>query len=370
MNPTELDRAGDLFADLTDLDADQRSLALAGEAEPVRREVERLLAEHDRSGGLLDRPLYRAAGEEEWWTGRVLKDRYRIERYLARGGAGAVYLARDQQLAGRLVVVKFLHAWARQYAWMKSLFRQEMEALARIDHRGVVGILDAGETNDGLPFLVIEFIDGVTLRCEIAKGPLELARISRLIAEIGRAVAAAHAQGILHRDLKPENIMIERPGTPEETVRLIDFGIARMDDPGLELVTRTTQFAGTTPYMAPEQLAGKATQASDTYSLGVTAYEMVTGRRPFTAASPVQLYEQQRAGLRDDPRRSRSGLPDLAARAILKQLSFRPEDRSVSVLLASEEIAAGLVGPLRESWSRRRVAAVLLGAAAGVGGIG
>jgi len=87
----------------------------------------------------------------------------------------AVYLARDLQLAGRTVVVKFLHAWARQHAWLEKRFRQEMDALARIDHQAVVGVLDIGETADGLPYLVIEYIDGITLRVAIQQGPLALA---------------------------------------------------------------------------------------------------------------------------------------------------------------------------------------------------
>jgi hypothetical protein len=155
--------------------------------------------------------------------------------------------------------------------------------------------------------------------------------------------------------------MLEHPGTPEETVRLIDFGIARVDHGDLETVTRITQFAGTTPYMSPEQLAGKPQPASDIYAMGVIAFEMLAGRRPYLAGSPVDLYEQQRAGVKADPRLDRPEIPQPAVRAILKQLSFRPEDRSASALEAGEQIAAALVGPAREAWSRRRAAGVLLG---------
>jgi serine/threonine-protein kinase len=282
----------------------------------------------------------------------------------------SVYLARDQQVADRRVIVKFLHAWARQYAWLKSKFRQETEALARIDHHSVVGVLDAGETSDGLPFLVIEYIDGATLRSEMQRGAMDLSRAAGIIGETGRAVAAAHAKGVLHRDLKPENVMLEEPGTPQERVRLIDFGIARLEGPETGMATQVTQFAGTTAYMAPEQLRGKPTQSSDIYAIGVIAYEMLAGVRPFAAATPVELYEQQRGGAKSDPLRQRQEIPERAVRLILKQLSFRAEDRSASAREAGEGIAAALLGLAGGRWSRRRAAAVTIGGAAALAGGG
>ncbi len=173
MNPTQWNRVSDLFASAMELDAAERSRLLERDEESVRRKVERLLREDQRTG-LLDRAIISDGGdaEQDHWSGTILNGRYRIERFLARGGAGAVYLARDEQIAGRAVVVKFLQSHARQDSWLKNKFREEMEALARIDHHGVVGILDAGET----------------------------------------------------ADLKPENIMLEYAGTARETVRLIDFG--------------------------------------------------------------------------------------------------------------------------------------------------
>jgi tRNA A-37 threonylcarbamoyl transferase component Bud32 len=366
MSPTEWNRVSDLFASAADLDTAQRSRLLEREDEPVRSEVERLLKEH-QSSGLLDRPVITGAeaseAEEKHWCGKILNARYRIARFLARGGAGAVYVAYDEQLAGRAVVVKFLQSSARQDQWLKSNFRKEMEALARIDHHGVVGILDAGETADGLPFLVIEYIDGATLRSEIQKGLMEGTRVAQLIRQIGRAVSAAHDKGVLHRDLKPENIMLEHAGTPSETVRLIDFGIASVDRPDQETLTHTTRFAGTTPYMAPEQLAGRPRRSSDIYAMGVLAYEMLTGRRPFVAGSPVELYEQQRAGVKSELRRMRPEIPAPAMRTILRQLSFKPEDRSGSALEAGEQIAAALEGKLRDEPSRRLVAGALVGGA-------
>jgi serine/threonine-protein kinase len=368
MTPAEWNRVLEVFGEASELPHSERSdyvnsQCAAGGA--LRGAVGRLLAGHESANGPLDRPLFAPAPEscEDVWAGRTLNSRYRIERFLARGGMSTVYLARDQQLAGKPVIVKFLHAWARQYAWLKARFRQEMVALARIDHPAVVGVLDTGETSDGLPFLVIEYIDGVTLRDEMTRGPLALDRIAAIIREAGRAVYAAHSKSVLHRDLKPENIMLERPGTAEEHARLIDFGIARLEGPADAQATQMTQFAGTTPYMAPEQLRGKPCPGSDIYAMAVVAYEMLAGERPFAAASPVEMYGQQRAKARLGPL-IRRGVPEAAARLIVKQLSFRVEDRSPSAAQAGEQIADALLRPDRYVWLRRRAMVGLAGGAA------
>jgi serine/threonine protein kinase len=365
MTPAGWHRIVSVFGEAIELPSAQQSAFLeveCGSDAELRSAVERLLAEHERGAGLLDRPLFCPVAEpDDVWAGRILNGRYRIQRFLARGGMSTVYLARDQQLAGRAVVVKFLHAWARQYGSLKTRFQHEMEALARIDHHAVVGVLDSGETADGLPFLVIEHIDGVTLRTEMACGPMALDRIARIIQETGRAVGAAHAKGVLHRDLKPENIMLERVGTPEERVRLIDFGIARVEESTASAATQITQFAGTTHYMAPKQLRGRPCPASDLYSLAIVAWEMLADERPFSAASPVDMYEQQRAGAKVTAL-ARRGVPETAARLIVKQLSFRVEDRGTSAAEAAAQIADALLHPDDRVWLRRHA---LLGLAGG-----
>ena len=372
MTPAERSRAQSLFGQILDLPAEERSHFLArhcGADDTVRQAVGQLLVEHERRSGLLDRPLLSAPPQpqEDVWTGRLLNSRYRIEQFIAHGGMSTVYLARDEQLASRRVIVKFLPTWAPQYAWLKNRFRQEMEALARIDHYAVVGVLDTGETAEGLPFLVIEYIDGVTLRSEMS-GPMPVERVARVIRQMARAVAAAHSSGVLHRDLKPENVMLELPGTPEERVRLIDFGIARFEETDAVTATRTTQFAGTTPYMAPEQMRGKPCAASDTYALAVVAYELLAGQRPFAGSSPIEIYEQQRSGASLKPLLHR-GVSEPAARLIARQLAFKTENRSASALEAGELIADALLDSRRLLWSRRHtIAAMGTGALAAVSG--
>ena len=156
--------------------------------------------------------------------GLLLKERYRIVKELGSGGFATVYLAQDEQLVSKPVVVKVLHRLTAD-AWLLRKFQQEKEALVRIDHPGVVAVLDAGETPQNAPFLVMQFVDGVTLRRMIHEGGMEFGRAAAIIGQIGSALQAAHDKGICHRDLKPENIMVQS-GEPEDHVKLIDFGIA------------------------------------------------------------------------------------------------------------------------------------------------
>src|SRR5438105_5333556 len=163
-------------------------------------------------------------------SGSVIKDRYRIIEPLGRGGFGTVYLAEDQQLLSKRVVVKVLSSRSESNSWSRKKFRSEMEALSRIDHPGIVTLLDAGETSDGLPFLVMQFLEGGSLRSRITHQGLDLHRASHLIRQIGRGLAAAHQKGVFHRDLKPENLMIRMGADGLETVKIIDFVIATVRD--------------------------------------------------------------------------------------------------------------------------------------------
>lgn len=378
MTPKERDQVQFLFGEAIGLVPAQRAPFLdqrCGTDKSVREAVDVLLVEHERRGGVLDQPLFSGClappEPEDAWIGRVVNARYRIERFLARGGMSAVYEARDEKLSGRRVVVKFLHAWTPQLTGLKSKFRQEMAALAVIAHPAVVGVLDTGESDDGLPFLVMEYIDGVTLRSEMGSGPLPAGRVAGLIRQIAQAVGAAHSHGVLHRDLKPENVMLERAGTPEERVRLIDFGIARLNDEEAGgRASKTTQFAGTTAYMAPEQLRGKPVPASDIYAMSVMAYEMLAGERPFSGSGAIEIYEQQRRGASLRPL-LRQGVLEPAARLIAKQLSFRPSDRASSAIEAGETIAEALLHPGNRILPRRRALVALSfgGMAAAAGGL-
>ncbi|MGH9759585.1 MAG: serine/threonine protein kinase, partial [Blastocatellia bacterium] len=279
----------------------------------------------------------RARGEERYSgaaksvvIGCLVGDRYLIERELGVGGFSAAYLARDKPaLMSRPVVVKVLLEESLRNEWVVQKFLQEIESLTRIDDPGVVGIFDAGALPNGSPYLVMQYIDGESLRARIRPGGIDLELTANITHQIGRALAAAHDKDIIHRDLKPENIMLKRLTSGEEQVKIIDFGIAKVKNSLIAPSTVTgTQVAGTIGYISPEQLsARKATQASDVYSLGVVVYELLTGMKPFNPETPFQLLEMQRAGVRVRPKDLRPALSELAQEAILKALAFEVRDR-------------------------------------------
>jgi serine/threonine protein kinase len=279
--------------------------------------------------------------------GAVLKDRYEIDRELGRGGMSVVYLARDRQLLSKLVVVKVLQEEMSADAWGRKKFLQEMEALARIDHPGVVGALDTGETPDGKRFLVMQYVEGVTLRKALQPAGMSFPRVTALIRQIAGALAAAHDKGVWHRDLKPENIMLQTLGDGEEHVKLIDFGIAGITDSAFG-GEKTRNAVGTLTYMAPEQSQGKGTAASDIYALGVVTYEMVTGQIPFAADSILHVVSAKYANVKP-PRELRADLPDAAAQSILKAMSFAAEDRHARVRDFSEELTQALTAAPAEA---------------------
>ncbi|HEX6188257.1 MAG TPA: serine/threonine-protein kinase [Pyrinomonadaceae bacterium] len=282
------------------------------------------------AGGALDGglPAETSLFPTESLLGLTIDNRYFVEKELGRGGVGAVYLARDRKLHDKAVVIKVLLEKSLQNSWVVQKFQQEKEALARVDHPGVVGILDNGELPDGKPYLVMQYIDGSTLRSQIRPEGMPLEHAAELIKQIGRALAAAHDKGIFHRDLKPENIMLQRYGAGEEQVKIIDFGIAKLKDSLVAESTLTGATAGTVSYMSPEQLSGRPVSAAmDIYAMGVIAYELVTGRKPFNPETGFELLEMQRAGVRVKPSDLRPSLSSEADEIILRALSFDPQQR-------------------------------------------
>lgn len=291
--------------------------------------------------------------------GVTLDGRYAIETELGRGGIGVVYLARDRKLMDKRVVVKVLLEQSVRHEWVVRKFTHEREALSRVDHPGIVGILDAGETPGGAPYIVTQCVDGLTLRAVICPEGIDIERAAALIEGIAHALEAVHDCGIMHRDLKPENIMIQALTGGREQVRIIDFGIAKIRDSRLAPSTVGPATAGTIAYMAPEQLRGeKVTPAADIYSLGVIAYEMVTGRRPFNPETVFQLLEMQREGVRVRPSDLRPALPRRADRVILRALAFDPQGRYQSALEFGDELSRALgAGPeVRELSAEQRPA--------------
>lgn len=303
--------------------------------------------------------------KEDRLLGSILNGRYLIEREIARGGVGVVYLARDKQLHSKPVVVKVLLEESNRDAWFQRKFRQEIEALARIDHPGVVGLLDAQEMPDGRIYIVMQYVQGVNLRSLIKPRGIDLARTANIMGQVCHALNSAHEKGVLHRDLKPENIMIQAPSTKEEYVKLIDFGIATVKDSQVSVDKLKTRVIGSFAYMAPEQFLGTPSAESDIYALGVIAYEMITGERPFKANTSVETYEMQRAGVKVQPRELRPDLTPKGQEVVLRALSFEAKARYDRAIDFGDELTEALTSrhaasqpsrPRRASSSGQRTA--------------
>ena len=276
--------------------------------------------------------------------GTLIDGRYLIKQKLGHGGFGVVYLALDQKMVSRPVVVKVVLEQSEGDEYSVKKFKQEIEALARVDHPSIVGIFDAGEMPDGKPYLVMQYVEGCSLRAAIRPEGMEFARAANIIRQIGRALSAAHRKEIYHRDLKPENVMLRATSDGDEQVKVIDFGVAKVRNSATSLSTGRERAVGTIAYMSPEQLSVcKLTPASDVYSFGVMAYEMLTGRRPTNPESMFQLLEMQRAGVRVKPMDLRPGLPQAAQDSILKALSFEPEARQQKAREFGDELSWALV---------------------------
>ncbi len=253
---------------------------------------------------------------------RVLSDRYRIIRHLARGGMADVYEAEDT-LLGRSVAVKLLHAnFASDDAFV-ARFRREAQAAANLSHPNIVAIYDWGQ-DEGTYFMVMELIRGRTLR-EIVKseGALLPRRSAEIAAEAAAALTIAHQHGVYHRDIKPGNIMI----TDDGTVKVTDFGIARALDDSEEL-TRTGAVIGTATYFSPEQAQGlPADERSDVYSLGIVLYEMLAGKPPFTGESPVAVAYQHVSEQAPAPDSVNPDVPREIAAISEHAIRKKPDDR-------------------------------------------
>jgi serine/threonine protein kinase len=357
MTQERMERVRQLFAGALELPSSERSGFLVrncGSDQELIAQVESLLSKSNTTTSILGLRLRRsrpsstgnpfdvncAGPRDQSILGARLKERYLLQRELGRGGFGVVYLATDEQLLSRPVVVKIMLN-ARPDSWERRKFRNEIEALARVNHPGVVSVLDLGETEDGRPFLAMEYVEGTPLRALIRPEGMDLERVADLIRQIGGALEATHKNGVWHRDLKPENIMVQTLEDGDQRIKLIDFGIASVKGPDT-FVDSTTRIVGTFRYMAPEQLRGKPSAASDVYGLAVIAYEMVTGRTPFNAETPLELYAMKMEGVQIGPKSLRPSLPDQAESSILKALQPAEGNRHPTIRVFVQEMLYGL----------------------------
>jgi len=232
-------------------------------------------------------------------TPRLLSNRYELGETLGYGGMSEVHRGKDVRL-GRDVAIKVLRADLARDPQFQERFRREAQNAAALNHPAIVAVYDTGETRTDygpLPYIVMEYVDGRTLR-DIVKGegPLPPKRAMEIMADVCAALDFSHRHGIVHRDVKPANVMITKTGA----VKVMDFGIARALSDGQAAVTQTAAVIGTAQYLSPEQARGESVDArSDVYAAGCVLFELLTGEPPFTGDSPVAVAYQH---VREDPK--------------------------------------------------------------------
>ena len=275
---------------------------------------------------------------------RQLSNRYELGDTLGYGGMSEVHHGHDVRL-GREVAVKVLRADLARDPQFQERFRREAQNAAALNHPAIVAVYDTGETQSEygpLPYIVMEFVEGRTLR-DIVKteGPMSAKRAMEVMADVCAALDFSHRHGIVHRDVKPANVMITRNGA----VKVMDFGIARAVHDGQSAMTQTAAVIGTAQYLSPEQARGEAVDArSDVYAAGCVLYELITGEPPFTGDSPVAVAYQH---VREDPEppsaRNSSVTSELDA-VVLKALAKGPANRYQSSAEMRSDLVRALSG--------------------------
>src|SRR5687768_12286288 len=294
MTPERWQKVEEIFQAAVDLLPEERAHYIAqvcAHDTTLKHDVESLLSQHDSAGELLDQPFYgntelnvfeSFVEEEDPMLGRRL-GAYRIEREIGRGGMGAVYEASraDNEFNKRAAIKLVKRGMDTDFILRR--FRKERQILAALDHPHIAGLMDGGTTDDGLPYFVMEYIEGQPLYNYCDAHQLSIAERLKLFRAICDAIHYAHQKQVVHRDIKPSNVLVTSEGVP----KLLDFGIAKLLNPDLagditHDPTATAMRLMTPEYASPEQVQGApTTPTTDVYSLGVLLYELLTGHRPY-----------------------------------------------------------------------------------------
>src|SRR5437773_6816832 len=296
MRPARLQTIEEIFHAALDQEPDRVGAFLDAACEGddvLRRNVEALLASHQRAGAFIEAPVGGIAtriienGQADLLVGQTI-GHYKISERIGAGGMGDVYLATDVT-AGRKAALKLLPARFTGDAQRLKRFQQEAHAVVGLNHPNILTVYEIGEDHS-IRYIASELIEGETLRQRLMRGRMELSEAVDIAIQVASAVAAAHEAGIVHRDIKPENIMLR----PDGYVKVLDFGIAKLaeqevpvtiptDEALLLVETNLGAVLGTVRYMSPEQACGgHVDQSTDIWSLGVVLYEMLIGHAPFT----------------------------------------------------------------------------------------
>jgi serine/threonine-protein kinase len=281
-------------------------------------------------------------GAQATLIGRIIEGKYRLDVKIGFGGMGSVYRA-YRLLIGDEVAIKILHAQHSTEPQATERFRREAQAAARLKHPNAVSVYDFGVTSDGLLYLVMELVEGNSLRHIIRhQGPLTPSAVSEVISQACAALQVAHQQHIVHRDLKPDNIIVNVTITGLR-VKVLDFGIAKLRDIAASNLTQTGSVMGTPHYMSPEQCLGEEIDSrSDLYSLGIVMYEMLAGVVPFNSPTSTAVVVQH---VNKEPPSLRSinlSITPAVEAVVLHALAKRREDRPQTADALSRELIAAV----------------------------
>ena len=345
-------RVRELFHSALELDVADRAAFLdreCAEQPALRAEVASLLAAHDGAGAFIESPAYQVAPELLAEPSFSLAGKsigpYLVRHEIGRGGMGVVYLADDTRLSRR-IALKAIAPGFQSDSGRRERLRQEARAAAALSHPGIATVYAIEEIDDEL-YLACEYVAGPTLRAVIDSGPMPADLVIDLAAQLAHALAAAHAQGVVHRDLKPENIVRTASGT----IKVLDFGVARIENVGASLdgsrLTAAGIAIGTPGYMSPEQVRHEDVDfRTDLFAFGVVLYEMATGRHPFEAktatASIARILEAEPPPLHVVGDGASAGIEQIIARCLRKRREDR-YDSTLALVQDLEQVQRGLL---------------------------
>ena len=260
--------------------------------------------------------------------GAIVNATYEVDRCIGEGGMARVYEAAHRRLPSKRFAVKVLNADLARVPEIAARFEREARAASQIEHPGVVAVHDGGRVPDGRPFIAYERLDGVELGALARReGRLEVREAVGIVRQAAEALGAAHARGVIHRDVKPENLfVIGAPGC--RRVKVLDFGISKMDEAFGESLTQTGAVLGTPAYMSPEQARGAKVDArTDVYSLGAVLFRLATGARPFEGVEAAATIGALLTSAPTRPRAIEPGVPEALEIVIQRAMAERPGDR-------------------------------------------